>query len=126
MMSRQKLRELKKAARRKTAGMELPIQTMHALIDSNLEALDALEGGKSTQEQRAELQERERQLMLALADIRERIGPNGSRALYAVDAAMEMLRAKGPAWHRKWDWYTPRIAEEFDEASDQPRSAADR
>ena len=113
MMSRDKLRQLKSAARRKTAGMELSIETMHALIDHGLEALDAMEGGQSVQEQRAQLKERERQIMLALADVREAIGPGPSRALYTVDAIMTMLKAKGPKWTREWSHYRPRIEEEF-------------
>jgi hypothetical protein len=135
MMSREKLLALKKAARRKTAGMELPIATMHALLDSNLEALDQLEGGKTTQELRAELTERERQVGLALKDLRTELSEaerlaihdlpsfckadedEGVRAihksLHTVDMINEMLKATGPKWQREWSWYTPRIEEEF-------------
>jgi hypothetical protein len=116
MMSRDKLLALKKAARRKTAGMELPIATMHALIDSNLEALDRLEGGTSTQERRAELAERERQVGLALRDLEVSIrteGASTAKQLYILDMINDMLKATGPKWHREWSWYTPRIEEEF-------------
>jgi hypothetical protein len=131
MMTRDKLLALKKAARRKTAGMELPIATMHALIDSNLEALDQLEGGKTTQERRAELTERERQVGLALKDLREILTSQSltdiggadwmcreaeqaaKKAVYILDMINDMLKATGPKWHREWSWYTPRIEEEF-------------
>jgi hypothetical protein len=124
MMSRDKLLQLKKAARRKTAGMELPIQTMHALIDSNLEVLNQLEGGKSTQELRAELTWREQQIREGLDYLRTVATPHPDdywqsidpvKANFTIDMLCEMLRAKGPKWHRDWKAYRLRIAEEFDE-----------
>ena len=128
MMSRQKLQELKKTVRK--MDFEPNLQTIHALIDHGLQALTELEGGPSVQAQRAELAERERQLGLAVADLRSvlmvvetdlrhRHEPDllecAGRALFMTALMREMLRAKGPAWHRQWDWYTPRIAEEFDQ-----------
>ena len=118
MIHQTKLHALKKAVGKFTPTDQL----VHSLIDSNLEAWEQLEGGKDTQTQRAELKERERQVGIALAQLREVIhplldaGPDpdpASKALYIVDQIMDMLRARGPKWKREWSWYAPLIEEEF-------------
>jgi hypothetical protein len=98
-------------------------QQFHALVDHGLAALDALEGGRDTIERKSELKERERQVSLALADLKaelENVGtmpteerPDVEKALYMLDLVDQMLRAKGTRWHREWAWYQPRIEEEF-------------
>jgi hypothetical protein len=127
MMGRQRLLELKKAARRKTSGMELGIQEMHALIDHGLECLDKIDGGQTAAE-------RDKQLGLALADLRgvlheildnvpvdlkpavadaEPLLRDIQKGVYTLDCIEEMLKAKGPQWKRQWADYVPRIEEEF-------------
>jgi hypothetical protein len=133
-VSREKLQGLKRQARE--AGFVPSVQVVHMLVDHGLAVLDELEGGKSTVEQRAALKERERQLGLGLTDLRVLISEivcavpvdvypavvegqplvdDLARAVFTVDMMSEMLKARGPAWHREWSWYQPRIAEEFDE-----------
>jgi len=134
MMKRQRLQQIKAQLRQ---GMdwsdpEENTQLLHALVDHGLEALTELEGGPSVVRQRAELADRERQVRLALADLlgvietgrvqavaestagSVRMVPHFDKARFVLEMVEQMLRAKGPAWHRQWDWYTPRIAEEFD------------
>lgn len=126
-MKRETLHRLRAEAKR--SGFEPSTQVLYALIDANLAVLDELEGGASVQEQRAALAERERQVRLALVDLREVLGRAGlaakferqedavdeiSRATLVCELIVEMLRAKGAAWGREWSWYQPRIAEEFD------------
>lgn len=129
MMSRQKLHEIKTGLRDGIVYPELA-QLLHSLVDSNLEALDALEGGKTVQQHRGELQERERQIRLALKDLRAAItlndGHNHSsydcsfdinrvgKAVFTLDMVEQMLKATGTKWRREWAWYQPRIEEEFD------------
>lgn len=133
MIGRDKLRYIKKLLREDRYDVSAEAsQVLHALVDSNLEVLDQLEGGKSTQEQRAELKERERQVRLALADLRsvlhrahtsvevnwvnkDLVLADLAKGRFLLDMIEEMLKAKGPAWHREWNWYQPRIAEEFGE-----------
>ena len=110
--------------------------TIRMLCDGALELLDALEGGPSIQARRAELTERERQVKLALTDLNvllaeiqvaippdiepavveaEPLLRDLSKARLMADLIIEMVKAKGPKWHREWSWYTPRIEEEFSE-----------
>lgn len=107
---------------------------MLALCDHGLEALEQLAGGPSVLAQREELTERERQLKLALKDLRAGLNAvldnipadlepavvqgaplirDLQRTVLTVELMEEMLKAKGPAWRRQWDWYTPRLEEEF-------------
>lgn len=112
MIGRDKLHQLKSAARK--PDFEPTTQLVHTLLDHGLEALDQMEGGKSTQELRTELVERERQVKLGLADLRaelERLGD--AKALFTLAMVQQMFAAKGPAWLREWSYYTPRIDEEF-------------
>lgn len=136
MLSRDKLFQFR--SRVKKGDDLLTRDQQLAVIDHGIEALVEMAGGASVSEQRNQLKERERQLGLALADIREDIGrvfdppdwchcPPGLecapsaeekekrslKAIYMVDAAFEMLKAKSPQWQREWSWYTPRIDEEF-------------
>lgn len=137
-MGRDKLRQLKSRLRQGCdwSDPNETSQLMHSLIDSHLEVLDQLEGGQSTQEQRADLKERERQVKLALTDLRimvceiqdnvpgdlvpavvegEPLLHDLSKAVFTIDLIDEMLRAKGPKWKNEWQWYAPRIEEEFSE-----------
>jgi hypothetical protein len=118
MISREKLHAWRNQLK---AGELLGVtdkQAMQALIDSNLKAWDELEGGKSTQELRAELVWREQQLQLGLKDLRDALSRPGisvTRARLTVDMLHELVKAKGPRWFRDWKSYQERIAEEFDE-----------
>lgn len=117
MIGREKLAALKKAARRKTAGMELPIETMHALIDSNLEALEIIDGGTT-------LANRNKEMRLGLAELRSEVEklaqtatdsmhPEfGPRALFILDLVAGMLTTD---YRRYGTWadIRPQIDEEF-------------
>lgn len=121
MMTRDTLHRMKAALKKRGQGdMALDdYQALHALINSNLEALDELEGGASAVEKRRELAERERQLRLALADglrvvkAHPPLTLDEQKVAFILDCAIEMLEAKGPAWKRAWAWYAPRVDEEF-------------
>lgn len=119
MITREKLHYLKKLLREDRYDVSAEAsQVLHTLVDSNLEALTLLDGGMDAKE-------RERQISLALADLRDEVErlsaiaqdsmhPEwGARTLFTLDMVNQMVNAKGVAWRRKWDWYTPRIAEEF-------------
>lgn len=121
MISREKLHWLKKQAKDPiTLGLTpAQRQIVYSLVDSNLEALDLLDGGMDAKE-------RERQISLALADVRatldgvEDAGTTPldcwnriAKARFVLDMVEQLVKAKGTAWMRKWDWYQPRIAEEF-------------
>jgi hypothetical protein len=119
MMSRDKLLTLRKRVK---AGEILDRDQMLAVLDHGVQAYVEMEGGASAVEKRRELAERERQVGIALAQLREELGPNRcsptgrvdiERARYTLDAIMEMLKAKGPAWRREWSWYAPAVEEEF-------------
>lgn len=118
MMSRDKLLTLRKRVK---AGEALDREQALAVIDHGIAAYVEMEGGASAVERRRELAERERQLMLALADARAAVPMQLDRALtreeqkvaYILDAAIDMLKAKGPAWKREWAWYAPSVDEEF-------------
>jgi hypothetical protein len=110
MMSRDKLLTLRKRVK---AGEALDRDQALAVIDHGVQAYVEMEGGASAVERRRELAERERQIGLALAELRETIGPEPSKALYTVDSILDMLKAKGPSWKREWSWYRPAIDEEF-------------
>jgi len=124
MMERQTLQMIKKQLKTGTPpSISQTMQLLHSLTDHGLEALDELEGGKTVQEHRAELQERERQIRLALKDLREilTLSPRSPRprvdvqkALFTLDMVEQMLKATGTKWRREWAWYQPRIEEEFD------------
>lgn len=143
MMSRDKLRQIKSRLRQGIdwSDPNETSQLCHSLVDSNLEALGELEGGQSTQEQRADLAERERQVKLALVDVRVQVGEildnvpadlrpavvegqelviDLQKLLYTVDLIEEMLKAKGPKWKNEWQWYAPRIEEEFGVVEESP------
>lgn len=126
MMSRDKLRQVKSAARK--MDFHPTTQLIHTLVDHGLEVLDELEGGRSTQELRAELKERERQVGLALDDLhvwaREayaatyrdgnlRTVDTVAKVRVGIELVKQMITAKGPKWRREWSWYTPRVSEEF-------------
>ena len=119
MMSRDKLLTLRKRVK---AGEALDRDQTLAVIDHGVQAYVEMEGGASAVERRRELAERERQVRLALADLREvlTLSPRSPRprvgdvrARFILDLVDEMLKAKGPAWHREWSWYQPRVDEEF-------------
>jgi hypothetical protein len=118
MMSRDKLLTLRKRVK---AGDALDRDQTLAVIDHGVAAYVEMQGGASAVERRRELAERERQVRLALADLREVLRPrlmrhqvDLDRARLIVDLIDEMLAAKGPAWKREWSWYQPRIDEEFE------------
>src|SRR5271168_4884749 len=69
LMRRETLLNKKRAMRK--MDFRPQIQEYHALVDHGLAALDEIAGGTSTIDQRADLAERERQVKLALADLRE-------------------------------------------------------
>lgn len=131
-MSRDRLRQIKASTKRE--GFEPSAQLVHSLIDHGLQVLDELEGGQSTIEQRAALKERERQVRLALVDLRVQLAEiqvnipvdvepaiiegqplvdDLSKSIFTLDMVDQMLKAKGPQWHREWNWYRGRIDEEF-------------
>jgi hypothetical protein len=119
MMSRDKLLTLRKRVK---AGETLDRDQALAVIDHGVAAYVEMQGGASAVERRRELAERERQVRLALADLREVLRPSArsprprvdvDRAKLILDLVDEMLAAKGPAWKREWSWYQPRIDEEF-------------
>jgi hypothetical protein len=109
-IKRETLQALKKASR--ITGNAPDVHTARILIDSHLEALDALDGGRDAQE-------RERQVRLALADLQAVLYTDPftpvdlSKAQFVTELVDEMLKAKGPKWSREWAWYRPRIGEEF-------------
>lgn len=122
MITRQTLHHIKKILKEDRYDVSAEAnQVMHTLIDSNLQLLDQIDGGMDAKE-------RERQIGLALVDLRtvvadlaetarDSMHPEyGDKALYVLDMVGQMLKAKGAAWTRKWDYYTPRIEEEFDSA----------
>lgn len=133
MITRETLHHIKKILKedRYDASAEAR-QVLHTLVDSNLETLTLLDGGMDAKE-------RERQISLALADLRDAldlvklchdrqrsplrqdvicssVGADQAlaRAVYTLDLVDQMVKAKGVAWSRKWDWYQPRIVEEFE------------
>lgn len=122
MMSREKLLTLRKKVK---AGEALDRDQTLAILDHGIQAYVEMQGGESAVLRRRELAERERQVSIALAQLREVVGrlaetatdsmhPEwGQEALYTVDAILDMLQAKGPTWKREWSWYQPRIEEEF-------------
>jgi hypothetical protein len=132
MMSREKLLTLRKRVK---AGEALDRDQALAVIDHGIAAYE-MEGGESALRRREErvegqlrgLAARERQVRLALADLRDvlTLSPRSprpqvdvARAQLILDLVDEMLKAKGPAWHREWAWYQPRVDEEFDSDIDQ-------
>jgi hypothetical protein len=119
MMSRQTLQTLRNRVK---AGEPLDRDQTLAVLDHGIAAYVEMEGGESALRRRAELAERERQVRLALADLREVLTPSrraprprvdDARARFILDLVDEMLKAKGPAWKREWSFYQPRIDEEF-------------
>jgi hypothetical protein len=110
MMGRDKLLALRKRVK---AGETLSRDETLAVIDHGVGCWVEILGGESAVKRRSELAERERQVGIALAQLRDAIGPEPSEARYIVDAIMDMLKAKGPAWKREWAWYAPRVDEEF-------------
>jgi hypothetical protein len=131
-MDRAKVQEVKRVARK--MDYHPTTQTIHALADTCLELMDKVDGGVDQKAIERGYQERERQLKLALVDIRVEVATiqenipgdlepavvegepllrDLSKVTYMLDLAQQMLRAKGPTWTREWAYYTPRIAEEF-------------
>jgi hypothetical protein len=128
MMTRDKVLLLRKQVK---AGEFLTRDQALALCDHAVAALVEIEGGAAVMDKRAELKERERQVGLALASLREVIGEGEqfchrnsttgcaqaiehfAKARYTVDVIFDMLKAKGPTWKREWAWYAPRVTEEF-------------
>lgn len=105
------------------AGEALGREQTLSLIDHGIQALVEMAGGQSVAEQRAAVVERERQVRLALDDLREALRPSArsprggvdvERARLILDLIGEMLKAKGPLWHREWSFYQPRVDEEFE------------
>lgn len=132
MITRETLHHIKKILKedRYDASAEAR-QVLHTLVESNLEVLTLLDGGMDAKE-------RERQISLALEDLRDALDlvrlchdrqrnplrpdvvlPSVmadqalAKAVFTLDMINQMVKAKGVAWSRKWEWYTPRIAEEF-------------
>src|SRR6476660_3373157 len=126
MMGREKLSQLKNVARRKAAELseqeievgkmviELPIQTVHSLIDHGLETLDLIDGGTTAANRNKELHE-------ALAEIRQLVVDGQykgivplERAVVALDLMAGMLTTD---YRRYPNWADIRlqIAEEFGE-----------
>jgi hypothetical protein len=121
-MNRDTLLRTKRDLRR---GVPLSPEQAHAILD------EALAASKDYTEERAALKERERQLGIALAQLREVIGEGEqfchrnsttgcaqavehfAKARYTVDAILDMLKAKGPKWMCEWNWYRGRVEEEF-------------
>jgi hypothetical protein len=115
MMGRDKLLALRKRVK---AGEVLERDQVLAIIDHGVASWVEMEGGASAVLRRRELAERERQIALALSDVRAELtdtalGGDAHKALYMVDCAIKMLSAKGPTWKREWSWYKPSVDEEF-------------
>jgi hypothetical protein len=92
-------------------------QTVNMLCDGLLEALDAIDGGQGQRDWEQERREVEKQTQLALADLRATLHIpmdtlSVNKAAYTLACIDEMLSAKLRN-RRKWDWYQPRIEEEF-------------
>jgi hypothetical protein len=128
LMKRETLMDIKRVVNK--MDFYPTMDQFRALLNHGIAALDEIEGGDSVIKRRRELAERERQVKLALADLEatleaatDEVTKTGSvpvlKAVYKarLTAALinQMLKARGPAWHREWSWYQPRIAEEFGE-----------
>jgi hypothetical protein len=124
MISRDKLNQIKAQLRRDghTYGHKA-LQLLHTLVDHGIEAVDLLDGG-------VDAVERERQIRLGLEDLYQALlharltAPSRQvdKAIYTLDMVRQMLKAKGADWKRGWDWYRPRIDEEFSEVDAVARS----
>ena len=103
MMRRDTMLALCKAVRRK--DVEVDRHDVRNVIESHIEALDRIDGGQT-------VAEREKQLRLVIADLRECLRPDGwdkslnshwaNKARYTVDMIEEMLKGKGLQWNREW------------------------
>jgi len=135
-MERQTLQTIKKQLKTGTPpSISQTMQLLHSLTDSNLEALNQLEGGDWAVKKRVELIQREVQIRLALADLRVQIATiqdnipadvepavvegqplidDLGKVIFTMDMIDLMLKAKGPQWNREWKYYQPRIEEEFE------------
>jgi hypothetical protein len=128
MMGRDKLLALRKRVK---AGEVLERDQVLAIIDHGVASWVEMLGGESAVARRAELAERERQIKLALTDLRTELetfnaslvelvgtalvegGYSVEKPLYILDCIIKMLSAKGPTWKREWAWYRPSVDEEF-------------
>lgn len=120
MISRAKLLKIKKILKEDHYDITDPTAVMHSLVDHGLECLDKIDGGAEQRDWAAERAVSDKQVRLALADIKAVLRPADSsdmglsadRALYILDCIDQMLKAK-LAWAREWSYYQPRIDEEF-------------
>jgi hypothetical protein len=115
VISREKLLAAKKELRKhnqSTGPLPDCVLDMHTLIDHGLECLDKIEGGAEQRDWAAERARSDKQVRLALDDLKAAID-RPSKAFYIADCIDKMLKAK-TAWAREWAYYTPMIDEEFD------------
>jgi hypothetical protein len=116
-ITRQRVVEEKRVARK--MDYHPTTQTVHMLCDSLLELLDTVDGGQDQRDWEQERAELDKQVRLALADLRVEVQHladdslhRRTKAMYTLDMIDEMLSAKLRN-RKKWDWYQPRIEEEF-------------
>lgn len=120
-MTRQKLYEIKSAA--KKAPFTPTPQMIHSLVDSHLEAYDKIDGGHGFQLDQHKVRHEVREAFKDLRPAVEQLAHTatdsmhpeyGPYAVYIVDLIEEMLSEKRrPEFHQVWDYYRPRIDEEF-------------
>lgn len=128
MITRQKLYEVRARMKKEQPGFnEGAREVVLMLVDQCLLLDDAVNGGQPQRDWAAERAAADRQVRLALDDLRAVIQPlrdiqEGAlvdetervahKADYTAGCIDQMLRAK-TAWAREWAHYQPKIEEEF-------------
>lgn len=120
-INRQKLTEMKRVARK--MDFRPDTQLVHALIDSNLDLLDQIEGGASVQQKEQALRERENSVKDALLDLQEILRPDGydhslnegyaNKVRFTVELILKMLRSGKTKDFQSWKDWRVVIDEEF-------------
>ncbi len=126
MISRQKLQEIKSAAKRK--DYQPHVQTIHTLVDAALELMDYVDGGNTHVELDAEAKKALRQVIKYATEAYEegtkaehdhdRLMTELWRTRYTADLAWRMMNEPA-ARRRPWSHYTPQIEEEFEDDRQQ-------
>ena len=121
MMSRDKLRQVKKILR--YTGNAPDVQTAHALIDHGLETLELIDGGTTLANRNTEIKAGLAELREMLSEIRlhnndpfgqPRIFGDVAKAQFTLDLVAGMLTTDYRRYS-SWAGIRPQIAEEFGE-----------
>ena len=92
-------------------------ETIRMLCDGALDLLDKVDGGQAQRDWEQERYELDKQVQLALFDMRTALLVHDvKKALYITECIQEMVHAKLRN-RRRWEWYQPRIEEEFSDRS---------